>query len=88
MQMATGSDLIKSGMAIVGVAKFLRCGKTLVKNPSGAVGPYHTSDGDNVLDKFIIFCSKKYICLYAGLLNMTMIYKMEAAMGAEEEKKT
>lgn len=35
-----GSDLIKSGMAVVGVAKFLGCEKTLVKNPSEAVGPY------------------------------------------------
>lgn len=35
------SDLIKSGTAIVGVAKFLGCEKTLVKNPSEAVGLYH-----------------------------------------------
>lgn len=33
-------DKKKSGMAIVGVAKFLGCEKTLVKNPSEAVGPY------------------------------------------------
>lgn len=30
----------KSGMEIVGVAKFLGCEKTLVKNPSEAVGSY------------------------------------------------
>lgn len=38
--MLTESDLIKRGMAVVGVAKFLGCEKTLVKNPSETVGPY------------------------------------------------
>lgn len=33
------NDLIKSGMLIVGVAKFLSCEKTLVKNPSKTFGP-------------------------------------------------
>lgn len=39
-------------MAIVGVAKFLGCEKTLVKNPSEAVGPYEPLRGDNVLGVF------------------------------------
>lgn len=34
------NDLIKSGMGIAGVAKFLGCERTLVKNPSETVGPY------------------------------------------------
>lgn len=38
------NDLIKSGLAVVGVAKFLGCEKTLVKNPSEAVGPFSNSD--------------------------------------------
>lgn len=42
-------------MAIVGVAKFLGCEKTLVKNPSEAVGPYETSDGRQCADFFFFF---------------------------------
>lgn len=38
---ALPADLIKHGVATVGVAKFLGCEKTLVKNPSEAVGPYN-----------------------------------------------
>lgn len=55
--------LIKSGMAVVGVAKFLGCEKTLVKNPSEAVGPFLTSDRThicNYYDFFLSFCLKKW----------------------------
>lgn len=43
-------------MAIVGVAKFLGCEKTLVKNPSEAVGPYKTSDGRQYTGFFVFVC--------------------------------
>lgn len=53
-------------MAIVGVAKFLECEKTLVKNPSEAVGPYKTTDGDNI-DVFV--CLKQLFILDFKFLN-------------------
>lgn len=52
------------------------------------LGPTKPLKGDSVLDKLIIFWSNKLRGLYAGLLKITINYKKEAAMGAEEEKKT
>lgn len=75
-------------MAIVGVAKFLGCEKTLVKNPSEAVGPYSTSDRRQSTG-FFFSPQRNKRALCAGLVNISKGYnkKKEEAMGAEEEKK-
>lgn len=75
-------------MAIVGVAKFLGCEKTLVKNPSEAVGPYKPSDGTQCTGKFVCFLFKEIKGSLCWSCKYYHKYKEEEAMGAEEEKKT
>lgn len=72
-------------MAVVGVAKFLGCEKTLVKNPSEAVRPFLTSDRTQF---FFFFSLEEVKGSVFWTAKCHYRYKEEEAMGAEEEKKT
>lgn len=68
-------------MARVGVAKFLGCEKTLVKNPSEAVGPYKPLMGDKLLNCFKGL--KESLC---WTFKYYYKYKKGEAMDAEKKK--